>query len=129
MNKTVAIFGLISITLVAICQSKDNIQMSIPNYRENDTIKLDDLLSRNYIFLCNKNYPVLSFVLGYKYGNNDYMMISKSNSLTEDMKNRLYKFKSMKVSYLNISFKAITVRTTQMEEIKTGPIKYILEIK
>jgi len=129
MKKIVAFIGLLSITFFAICQNKDNIQTRIPDYNEKDTIKLDDLLSRKDIFICNKNYPVLSFVLVYKYGNNDYMMISKSNYLTEDMKTRLVKFKSMNIAFLNLSFKAITVRTPQMEEIKTGPLKYILKIK
>lgn len=129
MKKIVAFAWFISISFFAFCQNKDNILTRLPDYRENDTIKLDDLLYKKEMFICNKNYPVLSFVLVYKYGNNDYMMISKSNYLTEDMKNRLAKFRSMNIAYLNISFKAITVRTSQMEEIKTRPLKYILKIK
>lgn len=120
---------LIAITFIAVCQVKDNIQTRIPNYKENDTIKLDDLLKIRNIFLCDKNYPVVSFVLVYTYSNYDYMMVSNSNNLTEDMKNRLMKFKNMNVKFLKISFKAITVRTPQNEEIKTRALKYNLKIK
>jgi hypothetical protein len=130
MKKILTFLILISITITAICQEKDNIQIRIPGFRENDTIKLDDLLKMKDVFLCNKNYPVVSFVLVYNYSNFDYMMISNSNSLTEDMKKRLLGFKDRNVKFLKISFKAITVITPQNEQIKTGPpLKYILRIK
>jgi len=129
MKRIVAFLMLIAITFIAVCQVKDNIQTRIPNYKENDTIKLDDLLKIRNIFLCDKNYPVVSFVLVYTYSNYDYMMVSNSNNLTEDMKNRLMKFKNMNVKFLKISFKAITVRTPQNEEIKTRALKYNLKIK
>jgi hypothetical protein len=130
MKKIVTFLMLMAITTVAQCQDKDNIQIRIPDYKENDTINLQDLLNMEYIFLCNKNYLITSFVLVYTYGNNDFMMISKSNKLTDDMKKRLIGFESMNVKLLKISFKAITVETSLNEQIKTGPqLKYTLRIK
>ncbi|MCX6302313.1 MAG: hypothetical protein NTW82_09015 [Bacteroidia bacterium] len=130
MKKIVTFLMLIAITIIAHCQDKDNIQIRIPDYKENDTIILEDLLNMEYIFLCNKNYLIISFVLVYTYGNNDFMMISKSNKLTDDMKKRLIGFESMNVKFLKISFKAITVETSLKEQIKTGPqLKYTLRIK
>jgi hypothetical protein len=130
MKIIVTFLMLIAITNIAHCQDKDNIQIRIPDYKENDTINLQDLLNMEYIFLCNKNYLIISFVLVYTYGNNDFMMISKSNKLTDDMKKRLIGFESMNVKLLKISFKAITVETSLKEQIKTGPqLKYTLRIK
>lgn len=130
MKKIVTFLMLIAITIIAHCQDKDNIQIRIPDYKENDTIILEDLLNMEYIFLCNKNYLIISFVLVYTYGNNDFMMVSKSNKLTDDMKKRLIGFESMNVKFLKISFKAITVETSLKEQIKTGPqLKYTLRIK
>jgi hypothetical protein len=130
MKKIVTFLMLMAITIIAHCQDKDNIQIRIPDYKENDTINLEDLLNMEYIFLCNKNYLIISFVLVYTYGNNDFMMISKSNKLTDDMKKRLIGFENMNVKLLKISFKAITVETTLKEQIKTGPqLKYTLRIK
>jgi len=131
MKRTVLSLLFAGITFISLCQTKYNIEVQIPGYKENDTINLVDLLNMNYIFQCNnKNFPIVGFVLVYTYGNNDYMMISKSNKLTDDMKNRLIRFESMNVKILKISFKAITVETSLKEQIKTGPqLKYILRIK
>jgi hypothetical protein len=130
MKKLFVSLVFTAITFIAFCQVKNNIQVQIPGYKENDTIKLEDLLNMGYIFQCNKNYPVVSFVLVYTYGNNDYMMISKSNKLTDDMKSRLIRFETINVKILKISFKAITVETSLKEQIKTGPqLKYTLKIK
>lgn len=118
-----------ALSLSAVSQLQYNIQVEIPGYKQNDTIDLVDLLNMEYIFRCNEKFPITGFVLVYNYGNYDYMMISKSNNLTDDMKNRLTRFESMKVKILKISFKAITVETNLKEQIKTTrQLKYILRI-
>lgn len=118
-----------ALSLSAVSQLQYNIQVEIPGYKQNDTIDLVDLLNMEYIFQCNEKFPITGFVLVYNYGNYDYMMISKSNNLTDDMKNRLTRFESMKVKILKISFKAITVETNLKEQIKTTrQLKYILRI-
>jgi hypothetical protein len=127
MKRAVFLSILAAITLNAVSQV-NNIQVHLSGYNVNDTIRLDDLLKISKMFLNSRNYPVISFVMVYNYGNYDYMMISNSNSLTEDMKNRLTKFRTMNVRILKISFKAITVVTPQNEQIKLGPLKYILKI-
>jgi hypothetical protein len=129
MKRFILSLAFAAITLLVVCQDKVSYQAQVSNYRENDTIKLEDLLKLKDIFTINKNCPVLSFVLVYNYGNYDFMMIGKSNSLTDDMKNRLTKFKSMKVKSLKITFKAITIKTPLNEEIKLKPLKYCLKIQ
>lgn len=130
MKRIITSLVFILIAFIASSQDKNNIKIQMRGYKENDTVRIDDLLKIKDIFLCNKNYPVVSFVFVYTYGLNDFMMISNSNNLTEDMKNRLIKFRSMNVAVMKISFKAITVVTPQNEQIKTSPsLKFILRIK
>ncbi len=129
MKKLVTIFVFVTITFFAPAQDRNNVRALISGYKENDTIRLDDFLKIKEISLSNKNYKVENFVLVYTDNGYDFMMKGNSNTLNEEMKNRLLKFKSRNIKYLKITLKAIAYKTSQNEEIKTGPIKYVLKIK
>ena len=128
MKKLLTFSVFIAITIFIWGQDKNNVRPFIPGYKENDTIRLDDFLKIKEISLSNKS-KVESFVLVYTDNGYDFMMKGNTNTLNEEMKARLLKFKSRNLKYLKISLKAVAYRTLQNEEIKTGPVKYVLKIK
>jgi hypothetical protein len=128
MKKLVTISVFIAMTIFILGQDKNNVRPFITGYKENDTIRLDDFLKIKEISLSNKS-KVESFVLVYTDNGYDFMMKGISNTLNEEMKARLLKFKNRNLKYLKISLKAVAYRTPQNEELKTGPVKYVLRIK
>jgi len=128
MKKLFTLSVFIAITIFSWGQDRNTVRPFIPGYKENDTIRLDDFLKIKEISLSNKA-KVESFVLVYTDNGYDFMMKGKSNTLNEEMKARLLKFKARNIKYLKIAIKAVAYKTPQNEEQRTGQVKYVLRIK
>lgn len=127
MKKEITFFVFIIITIYAIGQNT-NVRPYITGYKENDTIRIEDFLKIKEIALNNKS-KVEGFVLVYYDNGYPFMMKGTSNTLNEEMKARLLKFKSRNLNYMKIEIKAVAYRNSKNEEIRTGPVKYVLKIK
>jgi hypothetical protein len=124
MKKLLFSLVFISVSLIVSAQSNINVRAMIPGYTTNDTIKIADFLKLKEITLNNKEYSVVKFTLLFSDGKYDYEDVSKSNKITDDMKNTVSKVQLKDSKPRHIILKDIYVQSSQDKNLKIENIIY-----
>ena len=115
--------------LIANCQNSNNIQAMIAEYKENDTLTIDDFLTLKEMDLNDSDYKITSFALILVDSGFVKEIKSNSNLITDQMKDALLNFNDKSKEVTKIYFKNITIQSPQNQELKIKSLVYILKLK
>jgi hypothetical protein len=130
MKNFMFLIALLTISVFANCQNKPEVQARLANYKPSDTIMLADFTKLSELSLSSPDYSIVGFTLSF-VGTGGYTksIQSKSNKITEEMKNSIVNLASREPAISRITFEEIMVKTPQNKEITIEPLVHKFKLK
>jgi hypothetical protein len=129
MKKLLLFLTFISCSLFANSQDNARIQVLIGGHNSNDTIKIADFLKFTDVSLNNKDYSIVNFTLLFTDNGYDFLYVSNSDKITNEMKNALSKIKNKDSKIKYIVIKNITAQTSQNKKTKIEDAVFKLKLE
>lgn len=129
MKRLILILVLCTISFIANCQDKANIQVQIRGYMPFDTIMIDDFLNIGELSINNNDYVIEGFGLDFMDSGFFKEFRSNSNKLTDEMKSAITDLKKRNMKFTKMFFEDIKVKSPQGKTMIIGGLLNILRIK
>ena len=129
MKRGILLLALYTISIIANCQDKVNIQAQISGYKPNDTINIDDFLDVGELSLNNNDYVIEGFGLDFIASGFFKEFTSNSNKFTDEMRSAITDLKKRNMKVTKIFFEKIKVKSPQDKIMIIGGLLHVLRIK